>query len=84
MKCFLSLMVYAQFQLYDGTSARALRAGSPAKLLKIQHRWRGKGGKMKCRFHIHSSGLVEESQICSTSQTQRVSSQNIAISFTDY
>lgn len=56
-------MVYAQFLFYNGISTRALSAGSPTKLLMVQHRWRGKGHKMKCRFHIHSSALVEESQI---------------------
>lgn len=57
MKCFLGIMVYTLFQLYDGISPRALRSGSPTKLLMVQRRWRGKGNKMKCKFHIHSSGL---------------------------
>lgn len=61
MKWFLDMMIYAQFQLHDGISLRALRA-RPTKLLMVHHRWRGKGDKMN-EFHIHSSGLVEERQI---------------------
>lgn len=63
MKCFLGILVCTQFQLYVQISPRTLRAVSPTKLLMFQHRWKSKEDKTSAVFHIHSSRLVEESQI---------------------